>query len=99
MFTITAAFCMQEYGITSEEKMDIATKILTPLLRKIQADLHHTIVHEKEDFLHRLDARLSKGVVSPHRLVRTRLYFTSESHVHTMLNIFLHGGIEVCLYM
>ena len=83
----------QEYGITREEKLDIATQICTPLLCKIQADLHHTIMDEFSDINHRLDPRLSKGVISPNRHVRTRLYFTSESHVHTMLNILRYGGL------
>ncbi len=44
--------------------------------------------------LHRLDARLSKGVVSPNRHVRSRLYFTSESHIHSLVNMLRHGGLE-----
>ena len=83
----------QEYGITGEEKLDIGKKICTPLLRKIQADFHHTIVNESTDILHRLDARLSTGVVSPNRHVRSRLYFTSESHVHSLVNVLRHGGL------
>lgn len=31
--------------------------------------------------------------MSPGRHVRTRLYFTSESHVHSLLNIFRYGGL------
>ena len=89
-------FC-QEYGITEAEKLDIAHKICTPLLRKIQADFHHTIVDEQADVIHRLDHRLSKGVVSPKRHVRTRLYFTSESHVHSFTNILKYDKlIKVC---
>ena len=84
---------MQEYGITVQEKLDIARKICSPLLKKIQADFHHTIINEQHDFSHRLDPRKSKGVVSPNRHVRTRLYFTSESHVHSLLNILQFGGL------
>lgn len=35
----------------------------------------------------------SRGVMSPGRHVRTRLYFTSESHVHSLLNVFRYGGL------
>ena len=38
-------------------------------------------------------SRSSEGVISPERHVRTRLYFTSESHVHTMVNILKYGGL------
>lgn len=37
--------------------------------------------------------RYSRGVMSPGRHVRTRLYFTSESHVHSLLNVFRYGGL------
>ncbi len=37
--------------------------------------------------------RYSRGVMSPGRHVRTRLYFTSESHVHSLLSIFRYGGL------
>ncbi|VDM33884.1 unnamed protein product [Hydatigera taeniaeformis] len=35
----------------------------------------------------------SKGVASPERFVRTRLYFTSESHLHSILTCLEHGGL------
>lgn len=40
--------------------------------------------------------------MSPGRHVRTRLYFTSESHVHSLLNVFRYGGlldVSSCLCM
>lgn len=89
----------QEYGITKQEKLDISHKICGPLLRKIQADFHHTIVNEQADVLHRLDHRLSKGVISPKRHVRTRLYFTSESHVHSLWNILKYEDFIQVLYI
>mgnify|MGYP001791688480 FL=1 len=33
------------------------------------------------------------GVTSPDRHVRTRLYFTSESHIHSLLSLINHGGL------
>jgi len=73
--------------------LDIAHKICKPILSKIQADFHHTIINETTDVLHRLDHRLSKGVISPKRHVRTRLYFTSESHVHSLTNLLKHDKL------
>ncbi|XP_044521021.1 inositol hexakisphosphate and diphosphoinositol-pentakisphosphate kinase 1 isoform X4 [Gracilinanus agilis] len=72
----------QEYGISREEKLEIAVGFCLPLLRKIQLDLQRT--HEDE---------YSRGVLSPGRHVRTRLYFTSESHVHSLLSVFRYGGL------
>eukprot|EP00795_Rhopilema_esculentum_P001302 gene1302-15691_t len=83
----------QEYGITKKEKLDISKQVCNRLLKKIRADLKHTVDNENET-VHRLDPRYSKDVVTPHRHVRTRLYFTSESHVHCMLAGLRYG--EVC---
>ena len=46
-----------------------------------------------EDTVNRLDSRYSTGVSSPGRHVRTRLYFTSESHIHSLLTVLSHGGL------
>ena len=37
--------------------------------------------------------RYSEGVSSPERHVKTRLYFTSESHIHSLLTILRYGGL------
>ncbi|XP_063737228.1 inositol hexakisphosphate and diphosphoinositol-pentakisphosphate kinase 2 isoform X10 [Eleginops maclovinus] len=80
----------QEYGINRVEKLDIAYTHCLPLVRKIQLDLQRT--HEDES-VNKLHPLYSRGVMSPGRHVRTRLYFTSESHVHSLLSIFRYGGL------
>ncbi|XP_076877614.1 inositol hexakisphosphate and diphosphoinositol-pentakisphosphate kinase 1 isoform X4 [Brachyhypopomus gauderio] len=83
----------QEYGISKLEKLDIASAYCLPLVRKIQLDLQRTHEDEAVNKLHPLWFRYSRGVMSPGRHVRTRLYFTSESHVHSLLSIFRYGGL------
>ncbi|XP_074091357.1 inositol hexakisphosphate and diphosphoinositol-pentakisphosphate kinase 1 isoform X3 [Macrotis lagotis] len=80
----------QEYGISREEKLEIAVGFCLPLLKKIQLDLQRT--HEDES-VNKLHPLYSRGVLSPGRHVRTRLYFTSESHVHSLLSVFRYGGL------
>ncbi|XP_018619168.1 inositol hexakisphosphate and diphosphoinositol-pentakisphosphate kinase 2-like isoform X4 [Scleropages formosus] len=80
----------QEYGINKVEKLDIAYAYCLPLVKKIQLDLQRT--HEDES-VNKLHPLYSRGVMSPGRHVRTRLYFTSESHVHSLLSIFRYGGL------
>uniref|UniRef100_A0ACB8E504 Inositol hexakisphosphate and diphosphoinositol-pentakisphosphate kinase 1 n=1 Tax=Sphaerodactylus townsendi TaxID=933632 RepID=A0ACB8E504_9SAUR len=80
----------QEYGISKQEKLEIAVGFCLPLIRKIQLDLQRT--HEDES-VNKLHPLYSRGVLSPGRHVRTRLYFTSESHVHSLLSIFRYGGL------
>ncbi|XP_062418912.1 inositol hexakisphosphate and diphosphoinositol-pentakisphosphate kinase 1 isoform X7 [Pungitius pungitius] len=80
----------QEYGISKAEKLDIAQAYCVPLMKKIQLDLQRTHEDEAVNKLHPL---YSRGVMSPGRHVRTRLYFTSESHVHSLLSVFRYGGL------
>ncbi|XP_035909514.1 uncharacterized protein LOC118510994 isoform X4 [Anopheles stephensi] len=84
----------QEYGLTTHEKLTIGQGICTPLLKKIRADLQRNIEElGGEESVNRLNPRYSHGVSSPGRHVRTRLYFTSESHVHSLLTVLRHGGL------
>ncbi|XP_052126915.1 inositol hexakisphosphate and diphosphoinositol-pentakisphosphate kinase isoform X1 [Frankliniella occidentalis] len=85
----------QEYGLTQQEKLAIGQGICTPLLKKIRADLQRNIEEESdgEATVNRLNPRYSHGVSSPGRHVRTRLYFTSESHVHSLLTVLRFGGL------
>ncbi|XP_032445689.1 inositol hexakisphosphate and diphosphoinositol-pentakisphosphate kinase 2 isoform X11 [Xiphophorus hellerii] len=80
----------QEYGINKAEKLDIAQAYCVPLMKKIYLDLQRT--HE-EEAVNKLHPLYSRGVMSPGRHVRTRLYFTSESHVHSLLSMFRYGGL------
>uniref|UniRef100_A0A8D3CZU0 Inositol hexakisphosphate and diphosphoinositol-pentakisphosphate kinase n=1 Tax=Scophthalmus maximus TaxID=52904 RepID=A0A8D3CZU0_SCOMX len=80
----------QEYGINKPEKLDIAQAYCVPLMKKIQLDLQRT--HEDES-VNKLHPLYSRGVMSPGRHVRTRLYFTSESHVHSLLSVFRYGRL------
>ncbi|XP_063043794.1 inositol hexakisphosphate and diphosphoinositol-pentakisphosphate kinase 2 isoform X2 [Engraulis encrasicolus] len=94
LFTMSRALAdiviPQEYGINKVEKLDIAYAYCLPLVKKIQLDLQRT--HEDES-VNKLHPLYSRGVLSPGRHVRTRLYFTSESHVHSLLSIFRFGGL------
>ncbi|KAG8227553.1 hypothetical protein J437_LFUL000653, partial [Ladona fulva] len=83
----------QEYGLTKQEKLTIGQGICTPLLKKIRADLQRNIEESGEETVNRLNPRYSHGVSSPGRHVRTRLYFTSESHVHSLLTVLRYGGL------
>lgn len=85
---------IQEYGVMKTEKVEMAKIICNPLMNKIQSDLNHVLSNEISDINHRLDPEQSKHIViTPSRHVRTRLYFTSESHIHCMINILRYGGL------
>lgn len=75
---------------------DIGARIAAPLLRKIRTDLLNTVAEEGDvdqdgatvETVHRLDPTSARamGIKSTDRHVRSRLYFTSESHLHSLLN-------------
>ncbi|NXB48512.1 VIP2 kinase, partial [Leucopsar rothschildi] len=76
----------QEYGISKAEKLEIAKGYCTPLVRKIRSDLQRT---QDDDTVNKLHPLYSRGVMSPERHVRTRLYFTSETEFY-VLYFFFH---------
>ena len=47
----------QEYGITCEEKLEIASRICSPLLSKIQTDISNTLLDSTSDVINRLDPK------------------------------------------
>ncbi|XP_062522518.1 inositol hexakisphosphate and diphosphoinositol-pentakisphosphate kinase 2-like isoform X2 [Corticium candelabrum] len=83
----------QEYGMTAEEKLEIAQLICSPLLRKMRADFKHN-VPDAENF-NQLNTTYCDDVqlMSSHGHVRTRLYFTSESHIHSVVNALRLGNL------
>ncbi|CAG2104534.1 unnamed protein product [Medioppia subpectinata] len=86
----------QEYGITQKEKLTIGLGICSPLLKKIRSDLltnTYAAEDDESESVNRLNPHYSHGVSSPGRHVRTRLYFTSESHIHSLLNVLRLGGL------
>ncbi len=44
-------------------------------------------VEEDRETLHRLCPAYAQDINSPLRHVRTRIYFTSESHMHSLINV------------
>ncbi|XP_070536718.1 inositol hexakisphosphate and diphosphoinositol-pentakisphosphate kinase 2-like [Ptychodera flava] len=81
----------QEYGMTKEEKLALGKGICLPLLTKLRKDLQR--VHAEDENVNRLNPKYSDNVESPDRHVQTRLYFTSESHIHSLVNFLRLGGL------
>ena len=77
------AIVPEEYGMHEHERVDIGTEMCHNLLNKMYDDLIRGLS------TYRLHPTLAKDneIRSAHRCVRTRLYFTSESHLHTLLNV------------
>jgi inositol hexakisphosphate/diphosphoinositol-pentakisphosphate kinase len=83
----------QEYGLSRHEKLAIGLGICGPLVKKIRGDLLRNYNEEESEIVNRLNPHYSEGVSSPGRHVKTRLYFTSESHIHSLLTVLRHGGL------
>uniref|UniRef100_M4BKI9 Inositol hexakisphosphate and diphosphoinositol-pentakisphosphate kinase n=1 Tax=Hyaloperonospora arabidopsidis (strain Emoy2) TaxID=559515 RepID=M4BKI9_HYAAE len=95
---LSHALVPQEYGIDVEEKIFIGSAMCRTLLSKINTDLDLARGLQpdllKDHNTHRLNPSYAKKVKSAHRSVRTRLYFTSESHLHSLLNVLRYGRDE-----
>lgn len=94
--------------MTVSEKSDIGTKICRSLVRKISWDMQIAsgLIEQEQgsqsmEKAHRTLHRLSKACVAsirnlknPDRIIRSRFYFTSESHVVALLNTLRYGCQE-----
>jgi inositol hexakisphosphate/diphosphoinositol-pentakisphosphate kinase len=88
----------QEYGTTIAEKRSVGVRICSPLLEKIRYDLNIARTDNKTDmrYMINMDYSADLPINTMGRRIRTRLYFTSESHLHTMLNCLRFAGGEGC---
>jgi hypothetical protein len=86
----------QEYGTTIAEKRSVGVKICSSLLDKLMDDLNIARTDNKADmrYMINMDYSADLPINTMGRRIRTRLYFTSESHLHTMLNVLRFAGIE-----
>ena len=94
-YKVRALACVivpQEYGLTRDEKSGIAAGITERLRAKIGDDLALAAnrMDQGEEEAHRFSVEgagfLDQMVKSPQRHVRSRYYFSSESHLYAMLN-------------
>ncbi|KAL7232416.1 hypothetical protein ACSBR2_010440 [Camellia fascicularis] len=51
---------------------------------------------DEKETKYRLDPKYA-NVKTPERHVRTRLYFTSESHIHSLMNVLRYCNLDECL--
>jgi hypothetical protein len=86
----------QEYGAHPEDKVKIGILIGESMVQKLRGDLLAAMENgsHQQERVHQLDHSVITDVRTPNRHVRTRLYFTSESHIHSLLNVLRWGATD-----
>eukprot|EP00050_Salpingoeca_kvevrii_P014971 m.42343 g.42343 ORF g.42343 m.42343 type:complete len:979 (-) comp6090_c0_seq1:161-3097(-) len=85
---------MQEYGITDKKKLSIGSKLAAQLLMKIEADFRVAtglLDSEPESPVYSSESSFSTD--TGEQTVRSRFYFTSESHIHALMNFLMLGSV------
>lgn len=79
---------VNEYGMNDWERLKIAQDICLPLIEKIKVDLMFWKEKSSEDnfWKYRNNAEIDNW-----RHIRTRLYFTSASHMYSLINLLTLG--------
>jgi len=91
--TLASYVVPQEYGIEPEDKVTVGLQIAWQMLAKLLQDMLAGMDAERhmEERVHELDPSAFTDVKSSSRHVRTRLYFTSESHILSLFNVLRYG--------
>ena len=80
----------QEYGTQSRDKVAIGACIGAAMLAKLRTDMMASTTIDNVDHFH--GKRVHRGKEDRERHVRTRLYFTSESHIYSLFNVLRWGS-------
>ena len=82
-----------EYGINIEEKFNIGIKLIKPLLLKIKNDLlwMNDIPKSEKENEDILQENKYNDINPSDQNVKTRFYFTSQSHLYALFNTIIYG--------